>query len=229
MRDSGHNADGPYEGVRPRFRLLESWIDARTEAQRLFFLRMRGSVSGMPLLDAGMQLAEAVARQRSELANFIVGRVERSIAARGRAHPDRPRAPYAEERIDEAAQTADVRADAPQSAPALRLAIARGTRNVAVPLQLRNHRQVSDVVSVSAVPPGDPSVATIPVEFFSFEPRLVTIPPMSEGMVQLVLRLGPDFVHVGEFWSEIVIDGVETKRVPLVLQIQPEAPTARSQ
>jgi hypothetical protein len=111
----------------------------------------------------------------------------------------------------------------------LRLAIPHGTLAVAVPLQLRNHRQSVERVSLSAVAPSTPGIATIPSQLIRFDPETLAIPPLSEGSVQLHLRLGSGFAQPGEYWSEIVIEGAETKRVPLALQIRPDPQSGGSQ
>jgi hypothetical protein len=234
-------------GLHAGLSLLETWIDARANAEQLFFSEMRSKVARMPLLDAGMQLAEAIAKQQSDLAHLLIDLidlVERAVAARGLADVDGTRLLYASERAvatrgladvdgarptyageraaEDYAHTADLRSDAAQRAPVLRLAIPQGTLTVAVPLRLRNHRQSVDRVSLSAVAPSAPGVATIPSQLIRFDPETLAIPPLSEGSVQLHLCLHSGFVQPGEYWSEIVIDGAETKRVPLALQIRPD-------
>jgi hypothetical protein len=262
-------------GLHSGFSLLETWIGARANAEQLFFSEMRSKVAGIPLLDAGMQLAEAIAKQQSDLAHLLIDLIdlleravaargladvdgarlthageravatrgladvdaarppyagERAVATRGLADMDAARPPYAGERAAEGyAHTADLRSDAAQRALVLRLAIPQGTLAVAVPLRLRNHRQSVERVSLSAVAPSAPGIAAIPSQLIRFDPEALAIPPLSEGSVQLHLRLGSGFVQPGEYWSEIVIDGTETKRVPLALQIRPDPQSGGSQ
>jgi hypothetical protein len=248
------------------FSLLEAWIGARADAEQLFFSEIRSKVARMPLLNAGLELAEVISKQQSDLAHLLVGFVERAVvppgrgdmhrarpayagepaigaydrgeahdrrsaqageaavAARGPAEARGARPAYAGERATENyTHTADLRSDFAQRGEVLRLTIQQGTLGVAVPLRLRNHRESVDTVSLSAVPPRQPGVTTIPPHLIRFDPQTLVIPALSESSVQLLFRLGPGFEQPGEYWSEIVIDGAETKRVPLALQIRPDA------
>jgi hypothetical protein len=265
------------------FGLLEVWIGARADAEQLFFSEMRNKVARMPLLDAGLELAEVISKQQSDLAHLLVNLVEcavvpprrsdmqraqpaysrepavgaydrremhrpsqayagepggavrgvaevqgtrpasvcdPAVAARGHAEVPRVRPAHPGERANEDyARTADLRSDFAQRGQVLRLTIPQGTRGVAVPVRLRNHRQFIDRVLLSAVEPSAPGVATIPSQLICFDPETLDIPPLSEGSVQLLVRLGPGFEQAGEYWSEVVINGTETKRVPLSLRI----------
>jgi hypothetical protein len=93
---------------------------------------------------------------------------------------------------------------------------------VAVPIQLRNHRQSADTVSLSAIVPTHSGIAVIPLELIRFDPEIVAVPAHSEVSVQMLLRLSPAWTPGREYWSEIVLAGAEVKRVPLVVQLRPE-------
>jgi hypothetical protein len=235
-------------GLPSVFSLLEAWVGARADAEELFFSEMRSKVARMPLLDAGLELAEVISKQQSDLAHLLVDLVERAVvpprraeeqrrrpayagappvAGRGPTEKHRARPAYTGERTTENyARTTDFRSDFTQRGEVLRLTIPQGTLGVAVPLRLRNHRQFIDRVLLSAVEPSASGVATIPSQLIRFDPETLDVPPLSEGSVQLLVRLGPGLEQPGEYWSEVVIDGAETKRVPLALQIV-DRPDAR--
>jgi hypothetical protein len=206
------NADN---GVREGLRLLETWIDASANAQQQFFAEMRGKVSGMPLLDAGMRLAETLGRQRRDWAYLLLGSVRRAASAR-----EAERAARAEER-DSGPEwpRSESERGAPPRMPVLRITVPLGRPNVTVPLTLRNHRLVPDQVSLSTQTPDGPHAA-IPPELIRFDPPQLLIEPQSERSVQLQLHI-PHFVPPGQYWTQIVITGAETKRIQLAVDLVP--------
>jgi len=193
---------------------VKSWIGARANAQDMFFSEMRKQAGGAPLLDAGVQFAEALARQHTEQARLVVDRLDRSRPRR-RGERYRPQGP------DEADGRSPEAHDAQPRGPALRVTIPYGTRAISVPLQLRNHRETEESITLSAAAPGASGMAPIPPELIRFRPDSLSIGPLSVGLVELGLRVDPEVFAPGEYWAEIVIEGADVKRLPLLLKISP--------
>jgi hypothetical protein len=206
------------------FSFLETLIDARANAQRQFITDMRRGASSMPLLDAGLQFAEIVANRQRDFGRSLIHQIERTVAARQFPN-SRPGEPTPEPPPE--GHQSSKRTEAPNQPGALRLTIPVGTPAVAVPLQLRNHRQLADTVALSAIEPAYSGVASIPVELIRFDPEIISVPAQSEASVQVLLRISPAWMPGREYWSEIVLAGAETKRVPLVVCLRPEGAPGR--
>jgi hypothetical protein len=216
------NLGTPRGGPQFGFSLLETLIDARANAQQQFLSEVRRRVNGMPLLDAGLQFAEILAKQQRDFGHTVIRQMERAVSSRGFPNP-RSDEPYAPEPVaEDEPHPNDSRADTARHAPVLRVTIPWGTHAVAVPLQLRNHRSTVDTVSLSAIEPTQSGIAVIPTELIRFDPEMLAVAPQAEASAQMFLRLTPSLVPGREYWSEIVIAGAETKRIPLVLQVRPE-------
>jgi hypothetical protein len=206
-------------GSQSPFSLLETFIDARANAQRQFLSELRRRLPGMPLLDAGLQFAEILATQQRDFGRTVIQQMERAMFPQA-PHSQKHGEPGASEcRSDEGPEPESASAETPVSA--LRLTIPFGTQAVAVPLQLRNHRQSVDTVSLTAIAPADNRVAGIPTALIGFDPETLAIPPHADAAVQMLLRMSSSFLPGREYWSEIVITGAETKRIPFVVQIRP--------
>jgi hypothetical protein len=235
----------PTIGMLPGFSLLRTGINAGANADQPFFAEMRKTVIGIPLVDAGVQIAEALAQQQSDLAHLLIdvmNLLERVIGAGGNVGIGRweyaPEALTVNDSADPYAissgysgppvlaqgyqQGPDIpEATTQQRAPVLEVTVPHGTLTVAVPLLLRNHRQCADTVSLSSTALNGPDILPIPSQSITFDPDTLVLPPLSEASVQLHLQLRPALEHVGEYWSELIIDGIGTKRVPLALRVLP--------
>jgi len=200
--------------------LLGSLIDANANAQQQFLTGLRRRLAGYPLLDAGIEYVEAIARQRKEFGHTVIHHVERAFSPG--SNPESSRAGEPETSGSPPAQSPESAGQrdgtAQRSAP-IRLSVPLGRRSVAVPLHLHNHRNSADIVSFSAAMPTLPGVAVIPLNLLRFEPETLVVPPQAEAAGQLLLYVSPDFLAGPEYWSDIVIAGEETRRVPLVLEV----------
>lgn len=230
--------------ARPRpvhgWNILEALIDARAKAEQQFLADLRRN------LDAGLRLAEEMSRQGNELGRTFLDQVSRALSMPGgAAGSQRSAPPYGEytwprdsayapphDRQDRDAYAAEPAADADspvrpadgtERPPALRLVVPAGTRDVGVPVQLRNHRDTSDVVTMSASPLRLNGAAVLPTELIRFQPESIVIPAHEEGSVQVLVHVGPNLAPGIEYWSEVVIAGTEVKRVPLVVLVLAEA------
>jgi hypothetical protein len=194
--------------------VLETWIDARASAQRQFFSQVRSRFTDAPLLDAGMQFVEAMTRQQNDLVRRLIGRVMRPTSHRGHGDTESSAAyaSAAESRATEFGLGGEA---------ALRISVPFGSREVIAPLTLRNHRAHPDSISLSALRPAADHLGLMPPELIQFDPHSLTIEPYSERTVQLVLCTR-SLIGAGEYWAEILIEGAEIKRVPLVLELRPE-------
>lgn len=224
MSYSDFDTEWSRSGARRGWNLLEALIDARAHAEQQFLADLRRNV------DAGLKLAEEISRQGIEFRRSLIDQFSRALSTPGSAagapyDPHRASGPDASERVAEPAGWEDVapRNAAPERPPALRLMLPRGTGDVGVPIQLRNRRDSTDVLSFTANPLHLDGAAIIPTEFIRFQPETLAIPPQEEGCVQLLLHLGHNLAPGIEYWSEIVITGADTKRIPLVVQILADA------
>jgi len=215
------NLGNQRSGSQSPFSLLEMFIDARANAQRQFLSELRKRMPGMPLLDAGLQFAEILATQQRDFGRTVIQQMERAMFPRAPHSQEHGEPGVSERSSEEGSDPERASAQDPDPMSALRLTIPFGTQAVAVPLQLRNHREAVDTVSLAAISPADNRVAGIPTALIGFDPETLAIPPHADAAVQMLLRMSPSFLPGREYWSEILITGAETKRIPFVVQIRP--------
>jgi hypothetical protein len=217
-------------GIQRTLSALETLIDTRRQTERQILRAVRRRVGGFPFADLSLTLAEVVSRQRCDLEHSLIYEVrERLQPADTAPQPEQTwnayqpqyatepptQTVYSSERVTETV----VSAPAPSPPPALRLRIPTGRNVVALPIELQNHRDTADVLSLSITPPA-PHLRTFPLDRLYFEPAMLTIPPQSNASVMLILHIDENIDVLQEYWAEILITGAETKRLALVLQFE---------
>jgi hypothetical protein len=160
----------PRNFAQSRFTLLETLVDARANAQCQFFSEMRRTMGGMPILEAGLQFAEIVAKQQRDFGHMLIHQMQRVASSREFAAPWGNRQYAPEAGAEQSSYDKETSADAAGAATPLRLFIPLGAQAAAVPLQLRNHRRSVDIVSLSAAEPVLTGVPVISSDLIHFDP-----------------------------------------------------------
>jgi len=218
----------PINGVQLALDALEMCAEARRNAERQMLAGLRQSIGWLPLVNVGLMLAEIASRRQRQFERSFFLQMKGAMAVRDSR---RRESVFAEE--PERARPSHVAAfptglaprQAPTQRPAMRLKVPLAAQAVAMPLHLRNHRTVPEAVELAVIPP-PAGLPAFPPGLIHFEPETLVIPPQSTGSVQLVLKLEGHFQVGQEYWAEIVIAGLETKQIPLVLEICADMPVA---
>lgn len=223
MSETSNNING---GLGRTLSALETLIDTRRQTERQILRSVRRGIASFPLADIGLSLAEVFSRQRWDLEHSLIVEVrERLKPANTVPQPEQTwrgfpeqyatepsaQAPFSSERVAEPV--------ASSPPPALRLRIPIGKNVVALPIELQNHRDTADLLSLSIKPP-PPHLQAFPLDRLYFEPAMLTIPPHSSASVMLILHIDDNIDVLKEYWSEILISGADTKQIPLVLQFE---------
>ncbi len=211
--------------VKTGFDILESLLDARRKSEQHTLEMMRSTLGALPGVGVGLSLAETASRQHRELERRIVSQVKQafsrsselskatSVGGKGRSTSDAAPPP-------DSTQNGRRRTG-------LRLTIPVGPSTVRVPIQLRNHRDQSDFVTLSANTPtaAAPAVVPLPIDLIRFEPQTLEIPARSTATANVILLMTPDLEVNRQYGTEIVISGALVKEIPLILQLVQPAPS----
>jgi hypothetical protein len=213
--------------VRTGLDILESLLDARRRAEQQALEMMRRTLGALPGVGVGLTLAETASRQHRELERQLVTQVKQVLAG---AHVS-PKAPSAGGSDASTSSTEPTpvldrapsvsHAQSAQRTPGLRLTVPVGPSSVRVPIQLRNHRDESDFVTLSAnvrttTPAG---IVPLPTELIRFDPQTLEIPARSTATASVILRLTPDLEVNRPYGTGILISGAEVKQIPIILQL----------
>lgn len=214
------------EGIQSSLNLALSALEAlgntRRQVEHTVLSGMRRQIGWLPFANIGLTLAEYASKQHRDLERSLI------LQARKKLQPECP-TPEAETRSQGFAdyapepENAATPPPAPESAPALRLRVPAGMNTIALPIALQNHRDTPDLITMSLGRPA-PHLLAFPSDRLYFDPEKLIIPAHSNASVQLVLRLGGSLDVTREYWSEILISGKETKRIPLALQFDLSTP-----
>jgi hypothetical protein len=96
-----------------------------------------------------------------------------------------------------------------------------GQGRLMVPITLRNHLEVQEVITLKAAPLQDGEGLLIPAERFTLQPARLTLANRSEATVYVVVEVGPEFQPGRDYLSEIYIDGSNPQRLPFRLTVLP--------
>jgi hypothetical protein len=194
---------------------LDALGNTRRRAEHSILSGIRREIGWMPFANVGLSLADYLSRRHREWEERLILEARRRLlpATASRVEPNGQGG-------SEAWPSGSAAADpARSSIPTLRLrlSVPSGPKTVSMPIAIQNHRDTPDAITVSLRPPVA-GVTPFPLNRVYVDPDRLIIPARSSASVNLVLNLDPSLDVAKEYWSEILISGLEVKRIGLALR-----------
>jgi hypothetical protein len=219
--------------VQLTFDVLEMLLNARYSASRIGVDSARQMVPQASVLKSGVDLIGRVVDREFALERDLLARVRKavnpnsvsvsvSVAPQSQPAGEAPSPALADNpaqhRHSSGSQPAS---QAPSPAPeqALRLVTHQGSGLLAVPLHLKNHHVSAESITMTATPFWSPGGKGVLSQRITFEPAALEVPGKGTGVTKVVVDVDRDFQAGLDYEADILIQGRNRKRIPLIVSI----------